>query len=183
MVQPLHTTGPCITNVFVTRRKNFSQWHCSFQRKLLSHWLKFLRHVAITLVIQGPGQWQMSKLKLNSQKVTHSLLYMWAMGLLWVYLRIMSSQCWHSNHFEQRLISAKDGYCDLTHWGLNNMAAILQTFWMLFYENHCICIKNSLNFVPEGWIDNESGNDLAPTGAKSLLEPMMTMLHHTLCNP
>ena len=46
--------GPCITNVFATRRKNFSQWHHSFQRKLLSHWLKFLRHVAITLVIQGP---------------------------------------------------------------------------------------------------------------------------------
>ena len=47
--------GHCITNVFATRRKNFSQWHRSFQRKLLSHWLKFLRHVAITLVIQGPG--------------------------------------------------------------------------------------------------------------------------------
>ena len=48
--------GPCITNVFATRRKNFSQWHRSFQRKLRSHWLKFLRHVAITLVIQGPGE-------------------------------------------------------------------------------------------------------------------------------
>ena len=48
-------TGPCITNVFATRRKNSSQWHRSFQRKLRSHWLKFLRHVAITLVIQGPG--------------------------------------------------------------------------------------------------------------------------------
>ena len=48
-------SGPCITNVFATRRKNFSQWYRSFQRKLLSHWLKFLRHVAITLVIQGPG--------------------------------------------------------------------------------------------------------------------------------
>ena len=48
-------TGPCITTVFATRRKNFSQWYRSFQRKLLSHWLKFLRHVAITLVIQGPG--------------------------------------------------------------------------------------------------------------------------------
>ena len=47
--------GPCITNVFATRRKNFSQWHRSFQRKLRSHWLKFLRHVAKTLVIQGPG--------------------------------------------------------------------------------------------------------------------------------
>ena len=46
--------GPCITNVFATCRKNFSQWHHSFQRKLRSHWLKFLRHVAITLVIQDP---------------------------------------------------------------------------------------------------------------------------------
>ena len=51
-----HEPGPCITNVFATRRKNFSQWHRSFQRKLRSHWLKFLRHVAITLVIQGPGR-------------------------------------------------------------------------------------------------------------------------------
>ena len=47
--------GPCITNVFATRSKNFSQWHRSFQRKLRSHWLKFLRHVATTLVLQGPG--------------------------------------------------------------------------------------------------------------------------------
>ena len=52
--------GHCITNVFATRRKNFSQWHRSFQRKLLSHWLKFLRHVAITLVIQGPVTWKIS---------------------------------------------------------------------------------------------------------------------------
>ena len=50
----LYNPGSCITNVFATRRKNFCQWHRSFQRKLLSHWLKFLRHVAITLVIQGP---------------------------------------------------------------------------------------------------------------------------------
>ena len=55
IIRMLRITGPCITNVFATRRKNFSQWHRSFQRKLLSHWLKFLRHVAITLVIQGPG--------------------------------------------------------------------------------------------------------------------------------
>ena len=49
------SAGPCITNVFATCRKNFSQWHRSFQRKLRSHWLKFLRHVTITLVIQDPG--------------------------------------------------------------------------------------------------------------------------------
>ena len=60
-VNSLHKgPGPCITNVFATRRKNFSQWHPSFQRKLLSHWLKFLRHVAITLVIQGPVTRHMS---------------------------------------------------------------------------------------------------------------------------
>ena len=46
--------GPVLLTFFATRRKNFSQWHRSFQRKLRSHWLKFLRHVAITLVIQGP---------------------------------------------------------------------------------------------------------------------------------
>ena len=39
-------TGPCITNVIATCRKNFSQWESS---------LKFLRRVAKTLVIQGPG--------------------------------------------------------------------------------------------------------------------------------
>ena len=54
VISPHKGPGPCITNVFATRRKNFSQWHRSFQRKLLSHWLKFLRHVAITLVIQDP---------------------------------------------------------------------------------------------------------------------------------
>ena len=58
-----YSAGPCITNVIATCRKNFSQWHRSFQRKLRSHWLKFLRHVAITLVIQGPGllHWHWAK--------------------------------------------------------------------------------------------------------------------------
>ena len=50
-----HSPGPCITNVFATRRKNSSQWYRSFLWKLHSHWLKFLRHVAIALVIQGPA--------------------------------------------------------------------------------------------------------------------------------
>ena len=54
MASGICSAGPCITNVFATCRKNFSQWHRSFQRKLRSHWLKFLRHVAITLVIQDP---------------------------------------------------------------------------------------------------------------------------------
>ena len=47
-------TGPCITNVIATCRKNFSQWESSFLWKLRCHWLKFLRRVAKTLVIQGP---------------------------------------------------------------------------------------------------------------------------------
>ena len=47
--------GPCITNVIATCRKKFSQWERSFLWKLRCHWLKFLRHVAKTLVIQGPG--------------------------------------------------------------------------------------------------------------------------------
>ena len=46
--------GPCITNVIATCRKNFSQWERSFLWKLRCHWLKFLRRVAKTLVIQGP---------------------------------------------------------------------------------------------------------------------------------
>ena len=46
--------GPCITNVIATCRKNFSQWESSFLWKLRCHWLKFLRPVAKTLVIQGP---------------------------------------------------------------------------------------------------------------------------------
>ena len=48
-------SGPCITNVIATCRKNFSQWESSFLWKLRYHWLKFLRRVAKTLVIQGPG--------------------------------------------------------------------------------------------------------------------------------
>ena len=47
--------GSCITNVIATCRKNFSQWERSFIWKLRCHWLKFLRHVAKTLVMQGPA--------------------------------------------------------------------------------------------------------------------------------
>ena len=51
---PSYRPGPCITNVIATCRKNFSQWESSFLWKLRFHWLKFLRRVAKTLVIQGP---------------------------------------------------------------------------------------------------------------------------------
>ena len=52
--------GPCITNIIATCRKNFSQWESSFLWKLRCHWLKFLRRVAKTLVIQGPVTRKMS---------------------------------------------------------------------------------------------------------------------------
>ena len=48
---PIGSTGPCITNVIATRRKNFSQWESSFLWKLRCHWLKFLRRVAKTFVL------------------------------------------------------------------------------------------------------------------------------------
>ena len=54
--------GPCITNVIATCRKNFSQWERSFLWKLRCHWLKFLRRVAKTLVIQGPALYRSFKL-------------------------------------------------------------------------------------------------------------------------
>ena len=73
--------GPCITNVFATRRKNFSQWHRGFQRKPRSHWLKFLRHVAITLVIQGPGSaTQLSPLTLSQSWPTLAWWRPWFCG-------------------------------------------------------------------------------------------------------
>ena len=48
-------TGPCVTTAIWRCCNSFNQWQHSSQRKLRSHWLKFLwqRHVAI--VKQGPG--------------------------------------------------------------------------------------------------------------------------------
>ena len=47
--------GPCITTAIWHCRKHFSQWQHSFQWKLRSHWLKFLRQRHVALVIQDPG--------------------------------------------------------------------------------------------------------------------------------
>ena len=47
--------GPCLTTAIWRCRKPFSQWHRSFQRKLRSHWLKFLRQRHVAVVRQGPG--------------------------------------------------------------------------------------------------------------------------------
>ena len=48
--------GPCLTTAIWRCRKNSSQWRHSFQWKLSSHWLKFLRqrHVAVK---RGPALW------------------------------------------------------------------------------------------------------------------------------
>ena len=47
--------GPCLTTTIWHCRNPFSQWERSFQRKLRSHWLKFLRQCHIAGVRQGPG--------------------------------------------------------------------------------------------------------------------------------
>ena len=47
--------GPCLTTAILRYRKNSSQWQRSFQWKLHSHWLKFLRQRHVAVVRQGPG--------------------------------------------------------------------------------------------------------------------------------
>ena len=49
------STGPCLATAIWRCRKNSSQWQCRFQRKLHSHWLKFLRQRHVAVVRQGPG--------------------------------------------------------------------------------------------------------------------------------
>ena len=52
---PCVSTGSCITAAIWRCRKNFSQSQRSFQWKLRSHWLKFLRQRYVALVKKGPG--------------------------------------------------------------------------------------------------------------------------------
>ena len=47
--------GPCLTTAICRCQKHFNQWQCSFQRKLRSHWLKFLRRRHVAAVRQGPA--------------------------------------------------------------------------------------------------------------------------------
>ena len=69
---------------------------------------------------------------------------------------------------------------DLTHWGRDKMAITLADICKCNFinENILISIKNSLNFVPEGPIDNKStwGQVMVwhQIGDKPLPEPMMT---------
>ena len=47
--------GPSLTTAIWHCHNPFSQWQCSFQRKLRCHWLKFLRQHHVTVIRQGPG--------------------------------------------------------------------------------------------------------------------------------
>ena len=47
--------GPCLTTAIRCCRKPLSQWQRSFQRKLRSHWLKFLQQRHVEVVRQGPA--------------------------------------------------------------------------------------------------------------------------------
>ena len=74
---------------------------------------------------------------------------------------------------------------DLTHWGWDKMAAILQTTCLkciFFNENVWISIKILLKFVPRGPINNIPGlvpiMTWRPPGDKPLSEPMMVSLLH-----
>ena len=49
--------GPCLITAIWRCRNPFSQWQRIFQRKLRSHWLKFLRHQAITWANVGFDWW------------------------------------------------------------------------------------------------------------------------------
>ena len=48
-------SGPCLSTAIWRCRKNSSQWQRSFQWKLYSYWLKFLRQRHFEVVRQGPG--------------------------------------------------------------------------------------------------------------------------------
>ena len=65
-----------------TCRKNFSQWESSFLWKLQCHWLKFLRRVAKTLVIQGPDVFVNRRcififmdIYADTKSIGHSMIY------------------------------------------------------------------------------------------------------------
>ena len=58
---PVSSAGPCITITAIGRCRNspfsFNQRQRSFQRKLLSHWLKFLQHRYVEVVALWRQSW------------------------------------------------------------------------------------------------------------------------------
>ena len=151
-------SGPCITNVLATRRKNFSQWHRSFQRKLLSHWLKFLRHVAITLVIQGPALWT-------------ALCAKWTLNYgctAKVFQTVAVPLQWRANHISLKHIEA-DKICRHFAEDIFKCISLNGNIW--------ISLKIWLQFVPKVRINNIPvlAQIMAwrRPGEKPLSEPMM----------
>ena len=59
--------GPCITPAIWRCRKTVSQWQGSFQWKLRSHWLKFLRQRPATVIVLGTGHVKVT--------TSHKILY------------------------------------------------------------------------------------------------------------
>ena len=62
-LSPYGVTGSCLTTAIWRCRKPFSQWQCSFQRKLRSHWVKFLRQRRVAIVKQRPDPQRISEKK------------------------------------------------------------------------------------------------------------------------
>ena len=113
MRYPLVPPGPCITNVIATCRKNFSQWESSFLWKLRCHWLKLLRRVAKTLVIQGPAT-ILSRTQLTEEIPMFSLyLNMYSIIHCWPQVKARCfnhNKCWWPNGRHVRTSTSK--WCD-----------------------------------------------------------------------
>ena len=140
--------GPCITNVFATRRKNFSQWYRSFQRKLLSHWLKFLQHVAITLVIQGPEVF-VNKLQAGNDYWVFKLNAHW-------YTVWWNQSTYHISIKVCCFYMVCLLCCDYEEWlrlDQNVSCVIGDSFMCTFKESHSILIWISLKCIPERQTD------------------------------
>ena len=74
--------GPCLITAIWRCRKPFSRWQHSFQRKLRSHWLKFLWQHHVTIVRQGPGEgWLDSSPKYHQAPVIYITNCVWAHDL------------------------------------------------------------------------------------------------------
>ena len=109
--------GPCLTTAIWRFRKNSSQWQCSFQRKLHSHWLKLLRQRHVAVVRQGPGCADHGMFYLPSQIICvilefrpHSRLD-WLSQLVWsslYHIGFTEPTCWWGPGVWTPCLSLKD---------------------------------------------------------------------------
>ena len=101
---------PC---VLLRCRKNFSQWQRSFQWKLRSHWLKFLRQHHIAVFSTGPSIYMYHNLALSfrfgtirrydgtldrkgiERVINHrGVIETWRMGWYWIVLSLFFQHFW-----------------------------------------------------------------------------------------